>query len=203
MVQTSLISRQTLSLEVPTDLSLQVSHKQFELLAATNRNIRLERTAAGRLIVNPPTGWETGKRNFSLTVQFGVWRNGLSEPGEAFDSSTGFTLPNGAISSPDLSWISQARWEALPLDRKGTFPNICPDFVVELRSDSDTFKSLQDKMKEYMENGAKLGWLIDPKKKRVEIYREKESAEILTAPTDISGEAVLPGFVLDLRQIWT
>ena len=171
MVQTP-IRRQTLSLEIPTDLSLQVSHRQFELLAATNRDLRLERTAAGRLIVNPPTGWETGKRNFSLTVQFGIWRNGLADPGEAFDSSTGFTLPNGAISSPDLSWISQARWDALPPEQKGTFPNICPDFVVELRSDSDTFKSLQDKMEEYMDNGAKLGWLIDPKKRRVEIYRE-------------------------------
>lgn len=202
MVQTPL-KTQKLSLQLPEEISLQVSHEQFELLAAANRDLRLERTATGRLIVNPPTGWETGERNFSLTVQFGIWRGGQAEPGKAFDSSTGFTLPNGAISSPDLSWVSQARWDALRPEQKGTFPTICPDFVVELRSNSDTFKSLQDKMKEYMDNGAKLGWLIDPKNRRIEVYRGKKTAEMLTAPNNISGETVLPGFVLNLRQIWT
>ena len=202
MVQT-LLKTQPLSLTLPREISLYVGVEEFERLATVNRDLRLERTAAGELIVNPPTGWETGERNFSLTVQFGIWRNGLNEPGKAFDSSTGFTLPNGAIYSPDLSWISQKRWDTLQPEDKGTYPKICPDFVVELRSNSDTLKSLQGKMKEYMENGARLGWLIDPKGERVEVYRAKKAVEILSRPDELSGESVLPGFLLNLRRIWS
>lgn len=202
MVQT-LLKTQPLSLTLPREISLYVGVEEFERLATVNRDLRLERTAAGELIVNPPTGWETGERNFSLTVQFGIWRNGLNEPGKAFDSSTGFTLPNGAISSPDLSWISQKRWDTLQPEDKGTYPKICPDFVVELRSNSDAIKSLQGKMKEYMESGARLGWLIDPKRERVEVYRAKKAVEILSRPDELSGESVLPGFLLNLRRIWS
>ena len=202
MVQT-LLKTQPLSLTLPREISLYVGVEEFERLATVNRDLRLERTAAGELIVNPPTGWETGERNFSLTVQFGIWRNGLNEPGKAFDSSTGFTLPNGAIYSPDLSWISQKRWDTLQPEDKGTYPKICPDFVVELRSNSDAIKSLQGKMKEYMESGARLGWLIDPKRERVEVYRAKKAVEILSRPDELSGESVLPGFLLNLRRIWS
>ena len=202
MVQTPL-KTQPLSLTLPREISLYVGVEEFERLATVNRDLRLERTAAGELIVNPPTGWETGERNFSLTVQFGIWRNGLNEPGKAFDSSTGFTLPNGAIYSPDLSWISQKRWDTLQPEDKGTYPKICPDFVVELRSNSDAIKSLQGKMKEYMENGARLGWLIDPKRERVEVYRANKAVEILSRPDELSGESVLPGFLLNLRRIWS
>ena len=192
-----------LSLELPESVSLQVTHEQFEALAAANRELRLERSATGDLIVNPPTGWETGARNFSITGQLFRWYESHEEMGEAFDSSTGFDLPNGATSSPDASWVSQERWDTLSPEQKKTFPNICPDFVVELRSDSDTLKSLQEKMKEYIENGAKLGWLIDPKNRKVEIYRPNQNVETLTEPTELSGESVLPGFILTLRRIWT
>ncbi|PZO19497.1 MAG: hypothetical protein DCF25_08385 [Leptolyngbya foveolarum] len=202
MVQTPL-KTQKLSLQLPEEISLQVSHEQFELLAAANRDLRLERTATGGLIVNPPTGWETGERNFSILGQLFTWHTAHCELGKAFESSTGFLLLNGATRSPDASWISQERWDALSPEQKRTFPNICPDFVIELRSASDALKPLQEKMKEYMDNGASLGWLIDPKSKQVEIYRIRKKAEALSMPTELSGEAVLPGFVLDLRQIWT
>ncbi|MGB7086857.1 MAG: Uma2 family endonuclease [Phormidesmis sp.] len=202
MVQTPSKSK-CLSLELPEALSLQVTPAQFEMLATANRDLRLERTATGELIVNPPTGWETGGRNFSLTGQFARWHEAHYELGKAFDSSTGFTLPNGAILSPDLSWISQARWDLLRPDQKTTFPHICPDFVVELRAHSDTFRSLQQKLKEYIENGTSLGWLIDPKRQQVEIYRQAKAVELLAAPTELSGEDLLPGFVLNLLRIWT
>ena len=203
MVQTSSKPDKLLSLELPYELGLKVSPSQFERLAATNRDLRLERTCTGELIVNPPTGWETGERNFSLIGQFAHWYEERGGSGKAFDSSTGFTLPNGAIRSPDLSWVSQARWDALGEEQKQTFPIACPDFVVELRSDSDTLKSLRDKMQEYMDNGARLGWLLDPKNKSVEVYRMQQGPERLAAPNEISGEDVLPGFILNLCQIWS
>lgn len=203
MVQTPL-KPDTLSLELPTELLLTVTDEQFEMLAATNRELRLERTAAGELIVNPPTGWETGERNFSITAQLGMWVEHNYNLGKAFESSTGFKLPNGATRSPDASWVSQAKWNALSTEQKQeTFAPVCPDFVVELRSDSDTLKPLQEKMCEYMDNGARLGWLIDPKHKRVEIYRAGEPTEVLEAPSELSGEDVLPDFVLMLHRIWT
>jgi Uma2 family endonuclease len=123
--------------------------------------------------------------------------------GKAFDSSGGFKLPNGADRSPDASWVQRERWESLSLEQREKFLPLCPDFVVELRSASDRLKSLQDKMQEYRENGAKLGWLIDPQNKRVEIYRpDQEEVEIQENPTTLSGENVLPGFILDLTVIW-
>ncbi|MGB3404132.1 MAG: Uma2 family endonuclease [Microcoleaceae cyanobacterium] len=204
MIKTpALVETQTISINISPDLKLSVTPQQFEAIAAVNREVRLERTSQGELIVNPPTGWETGKRNWSISGELYLWWRSAGEPGEAFDSSTGFTLPNGAILSPDASWISQPRWDALTAEEKGTFPNICPDFVVELRSKSDSFKSLQTKMKEYLENGAKLGWLIDPKRKIVEIYRPQLPVEILENPTELSGENVLPNFVLNLSRIWS
>ena len=152
--------------------------------------------------MNPPTGWETGKRNSSITGQLDRWDEENENLGQVFDSSTAFILPNGATRAPDACWVSQESWDALTEAQKGTFANICPDFVVELRSQSDTLKSLQEKMREYMENGAKLGWLIDPQNRNVEVYRSQLSVEVLDNPAEISGEKILPGFVLNMRRAW-
>lgn len=203
MVQTSpQAESETLLLNLPKKLGLYVTPEQFAVLAASNQDLRLERTAGGELIVNPPTGWETGKRNSRISGELYLWWRNTGEPGEVFDSSTGFILPNGATRSPDASWVSQERWDALTPEQKGTFANICPDFVVELRSASDTLDSLQEKMREYMDNGAVLGWLIDPKNKRVEIYRVGLEVERLENPPELSGEEILPGFVLNLPRVW-
>ncbi|MBZ8182610.1 Uma2 family endonuclease [Oscillatoria salina] len=193
---------ETLLLNLPKTLNLYVTLEQFTALAACNRELQLERTAKGELIVNPPTGWETGKRNWSISGELYLWWRNAGEPGEAFDSSTGFTLPNNANRSPDACWISQERWDALTDEQKDTFPHICPDFVVELRSASDKLKSLQEKMQEYLDNGARLGWLIDPQNRTVAVYRVGLEGEILSNPTELSGEEILPGFVLNLRRVW-
>ena len=193
---------ETLLLELPKTLKLYVTQEQFAALAASNRELRLERTALGELILNPPTGWETGKRNSSISGELYLWWRSAGEPGEIFESSTGFILPNSANRSPDASWVSQERWDALSPEQKGTFANICPDFVVELRSASDTLKSLQEKMQEYLENGAVLGWLIDPKNRKVEVYRLGSEVEVLSNPAELSGEEILLGFVLNLRRVW-
>jgi Uma2 family endonuclease len=193
---------ETLTLELPHAIALHVTQEQFEHLAAVNRDLRLERTATGELIVTPPTGGESGKLNLNISTQLGNWVEANIELGEGFDSSTGFRLPNGADRSPDASWISRGRWEALtPQQRKGFVP-LCPDFVVELRSESDSLTKLQAKMQEYLDNGASLGWLIDPQNEQVEVYRTGQPVEVLTKPFELSGEAVLPGFVLNLRRIW-
>lgn len=187
---------------LPKTIGLYVTQEQFAALAASNRELRLERTAQGELIVNPPTGWETGKRNRSISGELYIWWRNAGKPGEVFESSTGFILPNGANRSPDACWVSQERWDALTPEQKGTFANICPDFVVELRSSSDSLISQQEKMREYMDNGAVLGWLIDPQNRTVEIYRAGLEVEVLANPSELSGEEVLPGFLLDLREVW-
>jgi Uma2 family endonuclease len=203
MVQTpTSLETETLLIELPLTIGLYVTQEQFAALAAANRDLRLERTAQGELIVNPPTGWETGGYNWSICGELYFWWRNSGEPGQAFDSSTGFILPNGATRSPDVSWVSQERWQALTPEQKGTFANICPDFVVELRSSSDRLAPLQTKMREYIDNGALLGWLIDPQQRRVEIYRPELPVQVLDNPSQLSGEAVLPGFVLNLRRLW-
>ncbi len=203
MVQVSLHPvAKKVSLDVPETVGLKVSREHFLVLAAANKEVRLERTAEGELVVNPPTGWETGAYNWSMAGELYLWWRSSGEPGRAFDSSTGFDLPNGATRSPDASWVSQAGWDALTPDQKGTFANICPDFVVELRSGSDRVQPLQDKMAEYLENGAQLGWLIDPQQHRVEIYRPGLPVEVLENPAELSGENVLAGFRLALNRIW-
>ncbi|NJK68129.1 MAG: Uma2 family endonuclease [Microcoleus sp. CSU_2_2] len=201
MVKT-FIQPETISLEVPNSIGLLVTGEQFEALALANPDLRLERTAQGELIVNPPTGGESSQRNFSITGQLARWCDDNEDLGSGFDSSGGFILPNGANRSPDASWVSRERLEALtPKQRKGFVP-LCPDFVVELRSASDSLSTLQTKMREYMENGARLGWLIDPQNRRVEIYRQQAEVEILINPAELSGEDILPGFVLNLRRVW-
>lgn len=192
-----------LSLQVPRDVTLTVTPEQFAALAAANRELQLERTATGELIVNPPTGGETGHRNFSITGQLSVWFEANDTLGIAFDSSTGFELPNGANRSPDASWVRRERWDTLTSEQKKSFVPLCPDFVVELRSESDRLDELRVKMQEYMNNGAQLGWLIDPKNRQVEIYRAGQEVEVIDNPSVLSGENVLPGFTLSLKRIFS
>ena len=181
--------------------TFKVSHEQFKELAAVNRDLRLERTATGELIVMPPTGSDTGNRNLDIEGQLWLWNRQI-KLGKAFNSSSGFHLPNGANRSPDASWVKLETWEALTPGEQEGFAPICPDFVVELRSPSDSMETLRAKMREYMENGASLGWLIDRKSRKVEIYRQGREVEVLDNPTTVLGEDVLPGFVLDLTEVW-
>ena len=181
--------------------TFQVSHEQFKQLAIVNRDLRLERTATGELIVMPPTGSETSNRNLDIEGQLWLW-NRQTKLGKAFNSSGGFHLPNGADRSPDASWVSRERWEALTPEEQEGFAPLCPDFVLELRSKSDNMEPLRAKMREYMDNQARLGWLIDRKNRKVEIYRQDRDVEVLENPTTLSGEDVLPGFVLDLTEVW-
>lgn len=181
--------------------SLSLSEEQFELLCRDNRDMRIELTAKGELIIMPPTGFMSGWRNSNLNAQLFNWTK-TAGTGVCFDSSTLFTLPNGAKRSPDASWISLESCNALTDDEKEGFAPICPDFVLELRSPTDRLSNLQDKMVEYIENGAQLGWLIDPKNKQVHISRPNQAVEILENPESVSGEPVLKGFVLNLSEIW-
>jgi Uma2 family endonuclease len=181
--------------------SLKLTVAQFQQLCRDNRDLRLELTSQGELIVMPPTGSKTGQRNFNLASQLGSWVR-LDGSGVAFDSSTGFTLPSGAIFSPDGSWIRRRRWDALTEAEKEGFAPICPDFVIELRSPSDGELRLQNKLQEYIENGALLGWLIDPLKRQVYIYRPEQGVEVLENPKTISGDPLLRGFVLNLDELW-
>ncbi|MBD2772293.1 Uma2 family endonuclease [Iningainema tapete] len=187
------------TITIPT--TFKVSHEQFIELATVNRDLRLERTATGELIVMPPTGSDTGYRNLDIEGQLWLW-NRQTKLGVAFNSSTGFHLPNGADRSPDASWVKLERWQALTEKEKEGFAPICPDFVVELRSPSDSMETLRAKMREYMENQARLGWLIDRKNRKVEIYRQGQDVEVLDHPNTLSGEDVLPGFVLNLTSVW-
>jgi Uma2 family endonuclease len=181
--------------------SIRLTADQFEQLCRDNRDLRLELSSSGELIVMPPTGSKTGQRNFSLTSQLGSWvlKNGT---GVGFDSSTGFTLPDGAIVSPDGSWIRRVRWNALTEEEREGFAPICPDFVIELRSPSDSLSRLQNKMQEYIKNGALLAWLIDPLNRRVHIYRPNHDVEVLEDSETVSGEPLLSGFILDLQELW-
>ena len=180
---------------------IKLTSEQFYQLCEENPELKLERNANGELIVMPPTGGETGKRNLTAGAQLWTW-NEQTELGEAFDSSTGFTLPNKADRSPDASWVEKSRWSALTPEQREKFIPLCPDFVIELVSPSDSLKKNQEKMQEYMENGCRLGWLINRKKREVEIYRPGRDVEILQSPQTISGEDVLPEFVLNLQKIW-
>ena len=178
-----------------------VTHEEFEELCVQYPELQLELTSSGELIVMPPTGWETGSRNFYLTGQFATWaRNDGS--GVGFDSSTAFILPNGAIRAPDISWIKREKLGNVTASPKRGFASICPDFVVELRSHTDRLPTLLNKMEEYMENGALLGWLIDPKRRRVYVYRVGEDMVVLEDPTVVSGDPLLPGFELRMEEIW-
>jgi Uma2 family endonuclease len=180
---------------------IDMTDDQFFQLCQNNRELRFERNANGELIIMSPAGGETGNRNGRLNQQLFNWTD-ADGTGIAFDSSTGFKLPNGADRSPDASWIKLERWDALTDEEKRKFPPICPDFVIELLSPSDSLKTTQEKMKEYIDNGVRLGILINRKSRQVEIYRPGKEVEVLDSPTTVSGEEVLKGFVLNLGMIW-
>lgn len=166
-----------------------------------NPDLRIERTSDGELWIMPPTGGETGRMNFALVVQLGVWaeRNGT---GIGFDSSTGFVLPNGAERSPDAAWVTNERWSALSAAERTRFPRLCPDFVAELRSPTDEIGDAHEKMREYVANGLRLGWLLDPGPRTVWAYHADGAVERHDQAVSVTGDPVLPGFVLDLRKIW-
>ncbi len=190
----------SLTLNLPPVFKL--TDEQFEQLAAVNGDLGLELTAQGELIIMPPTGGETGDRNFEIDGQLWLW-NRQNFLGKAFDSSTGFRLPNGATRSPDVAWIKIERWEALTPTQRKKFLPLCPDFAIELVSETDDVEETRAKMQEYLQNGLRLGWLINPKLREVEIYRPNQEVEVLVSPTTLSGEDVLPGFVLDLEFIFS
>ncbi|KAB0240353.1 Uma2 family endonuclease [Microcystis aeruginosa EAWAG127a] len=181
--------------------SWQLSDEQFFQLCQDNRDLRLERSAKGDLIIMPPTGGKTGNSNGRITQQLFNWSDN-NGTGIAFDSSTGFKLPNGADRSPDAAWISLEKWQALTPQQKERFLPLSPDFVIELMSPSDSLETARKKMQEYLDNGTRLGWLINRKTREVEIYRQGQTVEILANPESLSGESILPEFSLDIALIW-
>ena len=183
------------------DVLEKMNDDEFEKFCRHNPDLEIELTKEGELVIMPPTGGETGIRNFKLIFEFGKWLEKHSN-GVAFDSSTVFRLPSGAKRSPDLAWIKNERWENLNDEEQEKFPPLCPDFVVELRSPSDSLVNLQNKMIEYIENGASLGWLIDPLERKVHVYRQGEEAKILDDPKQVSGEPLLKGFTLNVKKLW-
>jgi Uma2 family endonuclease len=180
----------------------ELTDEAFDQLCQSNPDAKFERTANGELVIMSPVGGEGGKREADLIIDLGLW-NRQTNLGVVFSSSAGFKLPNGANRSPDGAWVKQERWDALTPNQQRRFPPIAPDFVMELRSESDDLEMLRTKMREYMDNGVRLGWLINPLDRQVEIYRQGCSVEILNAPKNLSGEDVLPGFVLDLIRIFS
>lgn len=189
----------TLTLSVP--VSAKLTDQQFYEICQANQDLRIERTAIGELLIMLPTGGNTSKRNSSLNAQLWLW-NEQTKLGEVFDSSGGFRLPNGADRSPDAAWVISESWSQLTSEQQEKFPPICPDFVLELRSPTDSLKPLQEKMQEYLDNGARLGWLLNHQERQVEIYRSNQAKEILESPATLSGENVLPGFILRLNAFW-
>ncbi len=189
---------------LPFKLNVQetnLTEEQFVRLCQENPDLQLELTARGELVIMPPTGLESGRRNTKLTQRLANWAE-TDGTGIVCDSSTLFTLPNGAKRSPDASWVRRERWDALPARERAGFGLLCPDFVVELRSPTDRLTDLQEKMQEYVDNGARLGWLIDPLEKRMYVYRPDQPVEVLDDPPAVSGDPVLSGFVLHVRELW-
>ena len=181
--------------------TLKLSAEQFWEVCQLNRDVQLELTAEGELIIMPPTGARTGTRNARLIQQVTQWAD-QDGSGVAFDSSTGFELPNGAIRSPDVAWVRRGRLIGVPAERLERFLPLCPDFVIELKSSSDPLGIVQDKMHEYLTNGAQLGWLLEPALRRVHVYRPATSIECLDNLATLSGDPVLPHFVVNLAPIW-
>lgn len=178
-----------------------IADEKFYEFCQKNSDLRIEQTAEGEIVVMPPAFSDEGNRNFKVLLEVGKWAR-KDGTGKGFDSSAGFTLPNGAKRSPDTSWIKLDRWSALSEKQKASFAPICPDFVLELRSSSDTLSELQDKMQEYIDNGAQLGLLIDPRNRTVHIYRPDQSPKILEHPKAVDCSPELPGFTLQMARIW-
>lgn len=180
---------------------LRLSEEQFDNLARNQPDLNIELTAEGELVILAPTLPETGRMKFDLNFFLAAWAR-KDGTGVGFDSSSLFTFPNGAKRSPDMAWVKREKWESLEVSERRKFSKIVPDFVVELRSSSDSLSELEAKMAEYVANGVRLGWLIDPFEKRVHIYRANGEIEVLDDPQSVSGEDVLPGFELPVREIW-
>lgn len=180
---------------------VDLSDDQFYELCQNHRELKFERTADGELVIVAPVGGESGSREADLIGDLVYW-NRRSQRGKVFSSSTCFKLPNGADRSPDAAWVELGRWNQLTPEQQKKFPPICPDFVIELRSESDGLEPLQQKMQEYLSSGLRLGWLINPQDRQVEIYRSQRSPQVLQNPYQLEGEDVLPGFSLDLSLIW-
>ncbi len=195
------ISSTPVPLTLEMGSALRLSDDELFELCARNPELRIERTAGGDLIVMTPAGGETGHRNMRIAVRLGAWAE-QDGSGASFDSSTGFLLPSGAMRVPDAAWVLRSRLERLSAETKRRFLPLCPDFVIELRSPSDSLPELQAKMEEYRDNGARLGWLIDPLERRVHVYRPGRPVDVLADAEQVSGEPELPGFVLDLRPVW-
>jgi Uma2 family endonuclease len=188
-------------LRVRTRPAIELSDDEFFEFCQLNRDLRIERTAEGDLIVMSPSGSESSYRNLEICVQLRAWakKNGT---GVAFEASAGFTLPDGSMLAPDASWVRRSRLAGLTREQKRKFLPLCPDFVVELRSPSDRLSDLQEKMQQYLRNGAQLGWLLDPESRTVYVYRPDQPVEDLVGPSQLAGDPELPGFVLELAQIW-
>ena len=167
-----------------------------------NQQLRIERTSDGEVVVMPPTGGDVASFEFRLAAVFGNWVEADGR-GLGFGPSAGFILPNGAERSPDLAWVERSRWDALTPQQRAKFPPLCPDFVAEVRWRTDTLRALQEKMQEYLDNGARLGWLIDPLGKEVHVYRPGAEPVCLEDPESVVGDPVLPGFTLQLRRLWS
>ena len=180
---------------------INLDDDQFYEFCQLNRDLRLERNTQGDVVIMPPAGGKTSDQNAEITMQLRLWAKG-DATGTTFDSSGGFLLPSGAVRSPDGSWIEKERLETLDAEERQRFIPLCPTFVVELRSPTDRLGSLQEKMQEYLDNGARLGWLIDPQEKRVHVYSPHLPVDVLESPSQIAGDPVLPGFTLDLGEIW-
>jgi Uma2 family endonuclease len=181
---------------------MPMTSEEFFEFCRWNEGLRLERTSTGEIIVMAPSGSDTGQRSGELFFQLALWNRSSGEPGYVFDASAGFTLPNGAERAADATWIEKARYDALPAADRARFAHICPDFVGELMSPSDRIGDARDKMDEYMANGARLGFLIDRKNRRVYVYRQGQDVEVLNDPTGVSGDPELPGFTLDMTRIF-
>jgi Uma2 family endonuclease len=180
---------------------LPLNDEEFFEFCQLNPGLHIERTSNGEVVIMPPHGGESGKQGMEAGGSLWQWAK-TDGTGIVFGSSTGFTLPNGAVRSPDLAWVRRARWEALTKEERKRFPPLCPDFVGEIRSPSDRIAGLQEKMQEYIDNGAELGWLIDPIERKVYVYRPGTQVVCLNDPETISGEPVLPGFTLNVRELF-
>jgi Uma2 family endonuclease len=180
---------------------LKMTDENFFEFCQANRDLRIERNAEGEIIIMPLTGWETGDKNAEITAQLRIWTK-KDGRGKSADSSAGYKMPNGAIMSPDALWILNERLEKISPRKRRKFLPLAPDFVIELRSESDSLAKLKDKMQEYIDNGVSLGWLIDPQEKQVFVYRPNTEIEVLENSTEISGEPLLPDFTLNLKEIW-
>ncbi|AFY37691.1 protein of unknown function DUF820 [[Leptolyngbya] sp. PCC 7376] len=180
---------------------VKIDDEQFAQICKNNPDVQFERSAAGELIIMPPVGVESGNREMDLMGQLWNW-NRSKQLGKVFSSSTCFKLPNGALKSPDAAWVELSKWQNLDLQERKKFACLCPDFVIELRSESDSLRTLQNKMTEYIENGVKLGWLIDPQKEEVTVYQVDKEPEVLVKPQSINGDDILPDFVCTLDFLW-